>query len=216
MIETSMRTWDSVEVGGVESVFCCGSSDKEDTDKIKYFDVGNGLFDIGKKTVASLEWALKNKEFDYIARTNASCYCDKKNLIKYVQALPETNVFASAPVTVGKDEEPWCWGGASFVISKDVVKGIVDNKTLWRNDLMEDMSMSYIVNKLKVPYTQGKSGSIDKTEDGWHCISYGGETISFKEFNEIKRLNHHFYRVKCDGNRAQDEFVMRELFKVLN
>ena len=74
MIQTSKGTWNSVQVDGCETVFCCGNSKKKSSDDIIYFPVENGLYDMGHKTIAMLEWALQNKEFDYIARTNASCY----------------------------------------------------------------------------------------------------------------------------------------------
>jgi hypothetical protein len=212
MLATSEETWNSIEVPNVETIFVCGSSDKENTDKIKYFNVGNGLFDIGKKNVEAFGWALANKDFDVMLRINASCYVDKKRLVEFVEKLPNENVFAGALVN---DVQNWLWGGASFVISRDVVQKIYDNRVHWDHLIMEDRAMSYLVNKLKIPFSEGKSGSIDKTDTGWNCISYGGETISFTDFSELKRLNHHCYRVKCDGNRSQDEAVMRELFKIL-
>jgi len=216
MIETSMQTWDSIEVPGVETMFMCGKSKhKQDTDRIIYLPVENGLFDMGYKTIGMLELALQNKQFDYVARINASCYVDKNNLLAYVQNLPDTNVFAGAVATSVHGFQ-YMWGGAQYIISKDVVKKIVLNKHHWQHKYIEDESMSLLVNWLSIPYSEGYSGAIDNMGDHWRCISYGGESITFKDFSELKRLKHHFYRVKQDGKRFMDEFIMRELFKVLN
>lgn len=213
MIQTSMETWDSVETEGVETIFYCGMSDKPNTEKVIYMPVGNGLFEMGKKCLLAYEWALQNKEFDYVARVNASCYVDKKNLIKFVENLPETNVFAGVE-TDSQNGFRYLWGGCQYIISKDVLQKIVDNKHLWMHQYMEDESMSLVVSGLGIPFSEGKSGSIDKMPDGWRIISYGGESVAFNEFSEIIRLKHHFYRVKCDKNRNVDAFVMHELFKV--
>lgn len=214
MIETSRKTWDSIEVEGTETVYYCGASKKENTDKIIYLPVTEGLLNMGFKTIAAFEWALQNKEFDYLARPHSSTYVDKKRLQEYVQTLPNENVFAGA-IADSQNGFKFCWGGAHYLISKDVIKKIVENKYLWEHKYMEDESMSLVVSKLGIQFTDGKSGSIDKLENGWHCISYGGESITFNEFEELKRLKHHYYRVKCDGNRWMDGFVMEELFKVL-
>lgn len=215
MMETSLSTWDSVEVPGTETMFMCGKSKhKKDTDKVIYLPVDNGLFDMGHKTIAMLEWALANKEFDYIARVNASCYVHKNNLLEYVQNLPDSNVFAGA-LAESVHGFKYLWGGAQYVISKDVVQKIVDNKLHWQHKYMEDESMSLLVNWLSIPFSEGYSGAIDNMGDHWRCISYGGQSITFTDFAEMKRLNHHFIRVKQDGKRWVDEFIMKELFRVL-
>jgi hypothetical protein len=214
MIQTSLQTWDSIEVEGVETVFYCGQSSKPNNGKVIYMPVGNSLLDMGTKCLLAYEWALQSKEFDYVARVNASCYVDKNNLVKFIDDLPETNVFAGVE-TDSQNGFRYQWGGASFIISKDVLQKIVDNKHLWRHQYMEDEASSLLVAELGIPFYEGKSGSIDKMPDGWRCISYGGESISFTDFNDLKRLNHHFYRVKCDKDRSVDAFVMNELFNVL-
>lgn len=214
MIQTSLETWDSLNVPGVETIFVCGSSEKQDTDKIKYFQIGNSLFDMGKKNIAAFEWALANKEFDYVARINASCYVQKENLLAYVQTLADTDVFAGA-MTDSQNGFKYLWGGAQYIISKDVIQKIVANKHHWQHKYMEDESMSLLVNWLSVPFCEGYSGAIDNMGDHWRCISYGGESITFTDFADLKRLNHHFYRVKQDQKRWVDEMIMKELFKVL-
>lgn len=218
MIEVSKQTWDSVEVENVESIFYCSKKDNQQAvnhDNVMYFDVPNGLFDMGHKNLKMYEWALKNKEFDYIARLNASCYCDKRNLIEYVQTLPERNLFAGAEADSVHGYR-YLWGGAQYLISRDVLQKIVDAKDLWQHKYMEDEASSLLVAAMGIPFTPGYSGAIDNMGDHWRCISYGGESITFTDFADLKRLKHHFYRIKMDGKRWMDEFVSRELFKVLN
>jgi hypothetical protein len=219
MIETSRNTWDSVNIEGSETIFYCSQKDnptKQNTSKVLYFNVGNSLWDMGHKNIAMFERALQNKEFDYVARVNASCYVNKKALVGYVQDLPNENVFAGAQA-MSVHGYAYMWGGCQYLLSKDVIQKIVDNKEKWNHSQMEDESISLLLRELNVPFSIGYSGAIDDMEECWRCITYGnGESISFTDFRDLKKLNHHFYRVKIDGRRHMDEFLMKELFKVLN
>lgn len=215
MIETAINTWDSVEVEEMETVYYCGRSNIEDTNKIIHLPIHEGLLNIGHKTIAALEWALNNNDFDYIARVHSSIYVDKKRLKEYVYFLPIENLFAGVE-TNSVNGFQYCWGGVGYIISRDVVQRLVDNKQRWCHQHMEDESMSKLAGELGIPFFPLKSSGIDYMgNDEWRIISYNGESISFTNFEDIKRLNHHYYRIKVDGNRDRDEYVMNQLFKVL-
>lgn len=215
MLQTALQTWDTVEVENCESIFYCGQSQKQNTDKVIYLDVREGLFNMGKKTLAAFEWALNNKEFDFVARVHSSIYVDKVALYEYCKTLPTQKVFAGAEAT-SQNGFQYNWGGVGMVLSKDVVQRIVANKDRWLHQYMEDESMSKLVSECGVPFYQCHPAcSIDKQPEGWKCISYCGKSKDFQDFSEIKDLGHIFYRVKNDADRTVDETVMRELFKHL-
>lgn len=215
MIQTSRQTWDSVDVSGVETVFYCGQPFNENTEKIIYFNIPEGYSNMGYKLISAFEWALSNKQFDYVARVNSSCYVDKIRLIEYVQTLPDSNVFAGGIVTASEENPAWMWGGLQYVISKDVIEKIVDNKVYFDHTKMEDVAMSKLVTKIGVPYTSGKGCSIDKVDDGWQLTGYGTDSFQFNSFSQITNCGHHFYRVKQDYDRLMDKFVMEQLQKYL-
>lgn len=215
MIETQINTWDSFEIDGVETIFYCGEPVKDNTDKIIYFPIKEDYSTMGHKALLAFDWCLNNKDFDYIARVHSSTYVNKKELIKFVQTLPENNVFAGALV---KDKKDFLWGGAHYLISKDVVQKIVDNKESWNHSVMEDVAMSHLVSDLGIEYSEGRSCSIDNMGTTWRAMCYGGdkECFLFNDFNSLKELkNQFFYRVKQDGKRDVDKYLMQELFKVL-
>lgn len=215
MIKTSLNTWDSIEVEGVETIFYCGESSIPDTDKIKHFHVEEGLFTMGTKGLIAYEWALQNKEFDYVARVNSSCYVDKKKLLEYVQSLPSENVFAGVEAD-SQNGFRYLWGGMQFIISKDVLTKIVMHKGHWNHALMEDESMSLLVSKLGISFYAGMGCSINRTSNGWILLSYpdGNGSKAFTDFREIKDNPNHFYRVKQDLQRDLDKYVMNELFRL--
>jgi hypothetical protein len=114
------------------------------------------------------------------------------------------------------DSKPqWVWGGGNYIISKDVIKGIVDNKHLWDHSLMEDMAASYLVSKLNIPFSPGKACSIEKKPTGWQCLCYGSESIDFTDFKDMNKVSQFFIRVKQDDDRTRDEYIMKELYKNL-
>lgn len=214
MITTSMNTWDSIDCEGTESIYYCGESDKPNTNKIIYLPVNESLHTMGQKLLLAFEWVLKNKDFDYIGRPHSCIYVDKKELRKYVDLLPATDVISGLQVI---DNPNWLWGGCGFVLSRDVVEKIVANKELWNHTEMEDKGLSFIATKLGIPFTQGRGCSIDRKSDTvWSCTSYGTQGFDFENFEEMKKSGQYYIRCKQDGQREIDEYLMNELFKALN
>ncbi len=70
MVETSLNTWDSINVDGLETLFYYGEPVKDNTDKHIYFPVKEGLDTMGRKDIEAFEWVLKNNDFDFIYKVN--------------------------------------------------------------------------------------------------------------------------------------------------
>lgn len=214
MIETSQNTWDSFETDDVETIYITGESKQNSGSKEINLPIVESLYSMGEKAIQSFDYVLKNRDFDYVARVNSSCYVDKKELIKFVQDLPEKDLFMGAEVI---DTPRWNWGGYQFIYSKDVLQKIVENRRFWNHGLMEDKSVSILIDKIGIPYTKiKKSCSINKQDSGWLTISCENNNFYFQNFDEVKEYGNIFYRVKNDPDRNVDEFVMNELFKCLN
>lgn len=213
MIATAKNTWDSVHVDGVETIYYCGNKEKQNTEDTIYIPVTEELLNLGYKTLGAFEWAINNKEFDFIARVHSSIYVDKKNLYEYCKKLRKDNLFGGAEA-MSMHGFKYQWGGVGFILSRDVVQRIVQAKSLWNHKYMEDESLGIITRGLAIPYYPAYSCAIDKMENDWRIITYNGPgSFNFSDFSDLKHLNHHFYRVKHDGDRNVDEYVMNELFK---
>lgn len=209
MVETSLRTWDSVDVEGCETVYFFGNPQKQNTDKHVYFNIDESLFSMGFKDIEFFKWALKNREWDYLGRVNSSCWVHKQNLVDYCQTLPDKEVFAGLEVV----PHGWVWGGGMFLISRDVIQLIVDNKSQWNHNEMEDMAMSKLVSRLGIKFTPGRACSIDAKGAGWQVMVYGhGAGYDFNNWSEFKLLQGQFwYRVKQDNLRHLEAGIMQEL-----
>lgn len=224
MALTSAETWDSFEVENIEVAYYFGEASKNDLSvslhtiqpQIWWYNIPETYNNMGHKMIAAFETALHTKDFDYIVRINSSCYCDKKQLEKYIETLPETNVFAGVEVEGSEKNEKFMWGGTGWVFSKDIIQLIVDNKQHYDHSIMEDVAIGHLMNKLNVPYTKGSACSLNEKDGAYLCIGYGGESIEFENFEDLKKLNYHFYRCKIDRDRKQDAFLMNKLFANLN
>lgn len=216
LMQVSMETWDSINVEGLETIYYLAGQ-KQNSDKIIYVDIDKSLQSIGKKTILAFEWALKNKSFDYIARPQANVYMQKNGLLKYIQTLPNTNVYCTIEVKTENPQDKWGWG-CGTLWSRDVVQKLVNNQSNLNNAEMEDMALSKLSLRLGVPFTEAVFSSIDNMGTHWRAICYGkGDSFEFKEFSEIpdKAPDHFQFRCKQDADRTKDEYVMRELFKYL-
>jgi hypothetical protein len=213
---TQEETWDSIDHPQCETVYYFSNKNKENSGKYIYFPIPESLYSMGHKLLAAFEWALANKDFNYIARPHSCIYVNKNELAGYINELPDTNVCAG-PLVVATPS--WLWGGLGFVFSRDVVQKIVDNKTRYDHRMMEDVGVSSLVASLGIPFTEGTGCSIDKYGNSWLCLSYGSKrskSFTFTDFADVPiKSNQFYYRVKQDYDRNQDMFIMRELFKHL-
>lgn len=221
MINTSMDTWDAEECEGTETVYYCARWANQhnaveinrDQHRVLYFDTPEAYATMGTKNILFFQWALSNREWEYMARVNASCYVHKRRLLEHVQSLPESNVMRGLIVD-DKQRGPWIWGGGQFLMSRDVVQSLVDNANKWNHAEIEDVAMSLLAREIGIPLVDGMALTIDKTPEGWRAMTYGSPitAFNFTDFPEInQQQDQFFYRVKNDSDRTVDAHVMRQL-----
>lgn len=219
MIDTAMQTWDAQLLAGTRTVYYCGNPVGGDTDRVVSFDSGvEDYKTISRKNMLAYEWALR-LPWDYMARVNSSCYVHKRRLLDHVQSLPQNGVMrgliSGATHTCGV-KRPFMWGGGQFIMSRDVVEAMVENKELCRHDVMEDVAMSELAQECGFAINgNGLFASINKQDEKtWMALSYNSavDSFEFTDFADIKRLSDQFFfRVKHDPDRRVDADVMRQL-----
>jgi hypothetical protein len=222
LCDASLLTWDSEAIEGVETIFYFGTTERSGGGRILCCETPDGFFDMGRKTLAAFEWALANREFNYVFRANASLYVDKPGLLRYVQEKPETCVALGVVAECGEFEGetfPFMWG-PSYLLSRDVVEKVVEHKDDWNHRMMDDNAISYLLREIGIPLDNRASmASIALKEVGYEFVYYengagGGATMqSLSELRE--RLPGQFaFRVKCDADREIDIRLMKELHEV--
>lgn len=211
LMQASRETWDSVELPSAPTWYYSNRL-KDEPPRTTQFHVGGALHQMGRKDLLAYRWALDNLAWDFMARVNASCYVRKPVLLEYIQNLPTSRLFRG--VQTMHVDIPYLWGGAHYLISRDVIQAFVDYGDLWDHREMEDVSMSLLATKLGIALDgSGMACSINERENDWLCIAYGAPGFEFKDFDEFKAKvgNQFFIRVKQDGKRERDIWIMRKL-----
>jgi len=215
LMDTSLLTWDAVDHPDVETLYYCAQHNGNELrrENIRYSAMEDSLENISPRTLEAFGWALE-KEWDFLARPNSSCYVHKGNLAKHCESLPRTGVLRGA-WTGGADEQGFLWGGGQYIISRDVVERMVAAGGGWKNKLMDDEAITRCAQGIGIDMKQGAMFcTIDDQFDGkWACMTYGGgEPFEFTDFSDLHKADgHFFFRVKQDHSRELDVKLMREL-----
>lgn len=174
LIQCIKKTWGSIKVENVKIIYYYGSSTENKPTMIGddlYLPYEETYENIGKKTVDMFEYCLENFEFDYICRPNASSYVVQNELVKYLENKPREN-YASSIIGHCSHIERFL-SGVGYILSKNVVKKIVDNKKSWNHNFIDDIAISLLLNDLHVPmvfsprqdYINGKDEEIKLIKD---------------------------------------------------
>lgn len=105
------------------------------------------------KTLAFFDYCLRNEDFDFLVRPNCGSYLNMPELLKHIEGLPETGVYSG--VTSTDTSLPIYNSGSCFVLSKDVVRLLVDNKEKIRMSgtpgfVMDDVSIGECLSLLGI------------------------------------------------------------------
>lgn len=217
MMDKSMATWDAENHPQIKTLYYCGKSDQPSSDKVFYSpNYSESLEHIAWRTVEAFEEALK-LDWDVMARTHSSTYVHKRNLVEFIQTAENpTENFLCGLLTAG--EKPFLWGGGSYIMSRDVIQKLVDNKDQWNYGVMEDNGLTEMANQLGIPFTPGRMASINIKPDGSYLVMvYGhGENFESNNWADLKKIEgHHYFRVKYDPDRNKDLEIMQHLWQNL-
>jgi hypothetical protein len=161
------------------------------------------------------EHALTIPGWDFMARTHSSTYVHKRNLVEFCETLHRKNLLLGLLVT---GERPFLWGGGSYIMSRDVIEQLVENKDRWDMGIMEDNGITDLANELGIPMSgNGRMASIDQHGDEYQVTTYGiGQGFTFTDWDDVNKAQPHFYwRCKQDLRRHEDLMIFRKLHKHL-
>jgi hypothetical protein len=205
------------DIAGLKFYF--GTPQHPDTDLDWYFDCSDDLMSIGHKTIKAFERALLT-EWDYLFRPNASLFVNQNKLIEWLQNKPRQN-FASGINGVGIDKILFL-NGSGYILSRDVVKLIVDNKDLWKHKYIDDVAISELMQGLGIVFDRTyQSMGIKVTNKGFDVWQNNDAVVSFHKYadlNDCEFMKDHFHIRVNNANgkdRNTDIQLMKELNKIL-
>jgi hypothetical protein len=207
MLEKTIRkTWAKEYPKNVEIYYYYGGADINyiDGDKI-YSNFEENIYNIGRKTINAFEF-LSNKDYDYIFRTNSSSYVNIEYLLEYIKNKPN-KMFYHGVIAYYEPENFNFVSGSGYIISKDLIDMVIENKDKWDNKFpnADDVSMGKILNSFGVIATSGMRYDI-----GDSTMRHNIANLTKKEFDN----NYHF-RCRC-YDRNEDVLLMEKLNNIKN
>lgn len=149
------------------------------------------------KTIQSIEFVLKEFDFDFIFRTNMSSVVDLKKLhnilndkIQYagVMGIYNNITFAS---------------GAGFLLNKNSCQLLINNKDKLQYNLIDDVSLGDFFENHKIPITPLTRLDVFVCQDNMDLIT--------KE----RFLNHYHFRCKSDINHLKTVQLMEKVIRLI-
>lgn len=191
--KTIRETWGNNTTSSVEIIYYYGNGDENKLVGDKFYSkTPEGLYNIGYKTLNLFEYLINNYDFDYIFRTNLSSYVNINSLVDFIKDKPNDNFYSGV---VGNSGDIKFASGSGYFISRDLIKKVINNKSNWDHNLIDDVSLGKLMMKLNIPIYPGKRMDIKNT-------------LHLSE-------NHYHYRVKNPINREVDIIRMNKIHKII-
>lgn len=219
LLTAQRKTWDSVWHPTTSTLYYCGASDEPQPEYIFTSVHNEAIGNIGRRTQEAFKHALTRHDWEFMARVHSSCYVHKRRMAEFIDTLPERDQFRGLVAGLGDGSgREYLWGGGHFILSRDVVERLVEHEAEWDHGVMEDVAMSFLAQKLGIPFSPGRMASINEGPNGWDCIAYNGKlgglnTSNFADFDKLD--DQFFFRVKHDLQRHLDIKTMELLHKHL-
>lgn len=189
--ESQNESWNSIEVDGVDTFFLVGNNDKDEIDgNLIKTNVPESLINCGYKTLKAFE-LLKNRDYNYIFRTNSSSYVDKQMLKDYLQDKPRNNFYSGV---IGNHHGIIFASGSGFIVSKNVVDLVLLKQEYWEHRFIDDVALGLLLRHLSitpVPAPRFDIQTVDNTTP----------------------TNYYHYRIKT-FNRHKDCEYMKSIFEL--
>jgi hypothetical protein len=161
LIKTIKRTWATADIEDIETVFYYGGDVFETVGADVFLPADDDLWHVGQKTRAFFSWALENREFDLLYRTNASTYLDLRNLREYAQAHVSLERFYSG--VIGTHQGVSFASGAGYFLSRDLVT--LAAAAEWNHRSKDDWSLGELLNQHHVYPTAAPRCTIERQSD---------------------------------------------------
>jgi hypothetical protein len=196
--QTQKETWDIDVVEGVDTFYFFGN---EKIDLIQgnsiFTTINEGLYSCGLKTVRAFE-LIKNFDFDFVFRTNASSYVDKFLLKDFLLKKNNVNHYSGV---IGNHQGINFASGSGFVISKDVLNLILEFKHELNHSYIDDVSFAELLLRKKITPTLNERYDVVNDnlipENFFHYrLKTANRYFDINNMYKIKNLKDGFYNRK--------------------
>jgi hypothetical protein len=162
LVRTIERTWASVEVDDVSTLFYYGGNRLEQHGRRLYLPVTDAL-PAGEKTIACFEHVLASCDFDLVFRTNTSSYVDLPNLRAFAEERARDEGFYCGRRGM-YGELPFA-SGAGYFLSRDLVSLAVERRHELDQSLPDDISLAKLLHEAGVALVEAARGEYASARD---------------------------------------------------
>lgn len=194
--ESQKKTWDSINVEGVETYYLFGNHDCNEIvgNEILVDVIENNFNNCGYKTLKSFI-LTKDIEYDYIFRTNSSSYVDKNLLLEYIKDKPLDNYYSGV---IGNHNGIKFSSGCGYFISRNLVQLLIDNSDRWNHNHIDDVLVGELLRTLGHRPTSNPRFDVEyHTDIPTNYFHYRLKT--FDRINDIKNM-YKIHQLKNYGN----------------
>ena len=149
------------------------------------------------KVLGSLTQALR-EDFEFVYFTTASSYVRPAELMRVVQSLPSTGTYAGTRHVDARTGLAFA-SGANRILSRDVAEVVIRERRHYRHDVMEDVGLGALVERIGIPLVDLPSTNIDSLH-----------VLQGMDDQEIKR-NFHFRMTSGSRKNRRDAELMKAL-----
>jgi hypothetical protein len=188
--KSQKETWDSINVPNTSTFYYFGNNNCNEIRGNKILtNITESIKNCGNKLLNALE-LIKDLEYDFIFRTNSSSYVDKTMLYNRLSEIKDVNYYSGVN---GHANNVNFASGSGFVVTKNLVNLILNNKSTFRYDLIDDVAIGELLSRFKTPL-------------------YNAERFDTNENDNIPK-NYYHYRIKT-LNRKNDVNTMYKIHEI--
>jgi len=149
------------------------------------------------KTIKSIEFVLKEYDFDFIFRTNMSSVID---LQKLYNILNDKMKYAGVIVF---DKGTYFASGAGFLLSKQMCQLLINNKDKLQYNIIDDVALGYFFTNNKIPITPLMRLDV-------YYYKYNMNLIT-----KDRLSNHYHFRCKSDVKHLKTVQLMEKVIHLI-
>jgi hypothetical protein len=191
-------TWGSIKQTEVDIFYYHGDGQENAIVGDTIYSVSlETMNNIGHKTLTAFD-LIKDLEFDFLFRTNSSSYVRQDSLVSFLRDKPRHGFYCGIKGRLTNID--FC-SGSGYLLSKDAVLKVLDNRVHWRHDLVDDVALGDLMNRIGVGISDC-ARRLDVNELGRpYCIT--------------DLWSHYHIRCACHHDRRLDIMHMKTIHRML-
>jgi hypothetical protein len=201
------RTWASVDVDGVTTLFYYGGKSHSLRGRRLTVPASDAL-PAGEKTVASFEYVLAAYDFDILFRSSCSTYVDLPNMQAFLRSdgIPGPRFYRGL---TSIHEGVLFAAGSGYFLSRDLVQLVVEQQDQWNHSLPDDVALADLLGRngiqpaslIRIDYRSARDiHDVDTTQFYFRCKTHSPWRIG--DLRAMLKLHQSFCQSRGETARS--------------